>query len=404
MHLPQPQPVPDEQHQIDTMPLPARPVRPALVTAALAALMALPCSLPLAQAQTSAPASAPASAKAALSVEVVSPVSAQVPVTLQANGNIAAWQEASIGAEIAGLRLVEVRVDVGDRVRKGQLLAVFNSETIRADLAQLEAALAQARAAQADAVDNAERTRALRDTGALSAQQIQQALSAETAAQAGVAAAQAAVQAQQLRLAQTRVVAPDDGVISARTATVGAIGGAGVDLFKLIRGGRIEWRAEVPAAELVRLKAGDKAQLTTPAGRSVTGKVRKIAPTVDAQSRNGLVLVDLPVGPEGDLKPGMFARGEFSFDSRPSLTLPASAVLLRDGRAVVMQVGADQKVRQTVVRVLARLDQRVAVEGLDASARVVRQGGAFLSDGDTVRIVTAPTLPTKAAAVAAPKS
>ncbi len=378
------------------------PARPALATVAIASLLALNCGLPVAQAQSAAPASAPA--KAALSVEVISPVSAQVPVTLQANGNIAAWQEASIGAELAGLRLAEVRVDVGDRVQRGQLLAVFASDTLKADLAQLEAALAQARAAQADAVDNAERTRALRDTGALSAQQIQQALSGETAAKARVAAAEAAVQAQQLRLAQTRVVAPDDGVISARNATVGAIGGAGADLFKLIRAGRIEWRAEVPAAELVRLKAGDKAQLTTPAGRSVTGKVRRVAPTVDATSRNGLVYVDLPSGPEGDLKPGMFARGEFAFDSRPAMTLPASAVLLRDGRAVVMQVGADQKVTQTAVRVLARLDQRVAVEGLDANARVVRQGGAFLSDGDTVRTVTAPALPARSAAPAAPKS
>lgn len=385
------------------MQLPARPARLSLVIALLCAgtgLVAVTTQLPLAQAQTAAPggASGAGAAKAALSVEVVSPVSAQVPVTLQANGNIAAWQEASIGAEIAGLRLVEVSADVGDRVRKGQLLAVFASETIKADLAQLEATLAQARATLADAADNAERTRVLRDTGVLSAQQVQQALSAETAAQAGVAAAQAAVQAQQLRLAQTRVVAPDNGVISARNATVGAIGGSGADLFKLIRGGRIEWRAEVPAADLGRLKAGDVARLTTPGGRTIAGKVRKIAPTVDAQSRNGLVHVDLPVGPEGELKPGMFARGEFSFDSRAALTLPASAVLLRDGRAVVMQVGADQKVRQVIVRVLARLDQRVAVDGLDADARVVRQGGAFLSDGDTVRTVTAPALP------AAPKS
>ncbi|MGY0194207.1 efflux RND transporter periplasmic adaptor subunit [Leptothrix sp. BB-4] len=378
------------------MHLPTR-TAPALSVLLTAASLALTSLSPAAQAQAVA-ASAPAkAAKAALSVEVVSPVKATVPVTLQANGNIAAWQEASIGAELAGLRLTEVLVDVGDRVRRGQLLAVFASDTLKADLAQLEAALAQARAALADATDNAERTRNLRDTGVLSAQQVQQALSGETAAQARVAAAEAAIQLQKLRLAQTRVSAPDDGVISARNATVGAIGGA-QDLFKLIRAGRLEWRAEVPAADLARLKAGDKAELKTPGGRSLVGKVRKVAPTVDAASRNGLVYVDLPVGPEGDLKPGMFVRGDFAFDSREALVLPASAVLLRDGRAVVMQVGDDQKVTQVAVRVLARLDQRVAVDGIDATARVVRQGGAFLSDGDTVRTVQAPAKP------AAPKS
>lgn len=349
-------------------------------------------SLVTAQADAQAPA-ASAPAKAALTVSVVSPAMASVPMLLQANGNIAAWQEALVGAEATGLRLATVQADVGLRVRRGQLLATLADETVRADLAQAQAALAEAEAAAAEATANAERAATLQDSGALSASQIQQYATAALTAKARVAAQRAAVQAQQLRLKQTQVLAPDDGIVSARSATVGAVVGSGQELFRLIRGGRLEWRAELPSADLARVRAGQAATLTTPSGRTVAGTVRQVAPTVDAASRNGLVYVDLKPGPDSDARPGMFARGSFAFDARPALTLPAAAVLLRDGFSVVMRVGADNRVQQTKVQVLQRDADRVALQGLPADARVVARGAAFLSDGDTVRVVAEPAAP-----------
>jgi HlyD family secretion protein len=349
-------------------------------------------SLVTAQADAQAPA-ASAPAKAALTVSVVSPAMASVPMLLQANGNIAAWQEALVGAEATGLRLATVQADVGLRVRRGQVLATLADETVRADLAQAQAALAEAEAAAAEATTNAERAATLQDSGALSASQIQQYATAALTAKARVAAQRAAVQAQQLRLKQTQVLAPDDGIVSARSATVGAVVGSGQELFRLIRGGRLEWRAELPSADLARVRAGQAATLTTPSGRTVAGTVRQVAPTVDAASRNGLVYVDLKPGPDSDARPGMFARGSFAFDARPALTLPAAAVLLRDGFSVVMRVGADNRVQQTKVQVLQRDADRVALQGLPADARVVARGAAFLSDGDTVRVVAEPAAP-----------
>jgi HlyD family secretion protein len=349
-------------------------------------------SLVTAQADAQAPA-ASAPAKAALTVSVVSPAMASVPMLLQANGNIAAWQEALVGAEATGLRLATVQADVGLRVRRGQVLATLADETVRADLAQAQAALAEAEAAAAEATANAERAATLQDSGALSASQIQQYATAALTAKARVAAQRAAVQAQQLRLKQTQVLAPDDGIVSARSATVGAVVGSGQELFRLIRGGRLEWRAELPSADLARVRAGQAATLTTPSGRTVAGTVRQVAPTVDAASRNGLVYVDLKPGPDSDARPGMFARGSFAFDARPALTLPAAAVLLRDGFSVVMRVGADNRVQQTKVQVLQRDADRVALQGLPADARVVARGAAFLSDGDTVRVVAEPAAP-----------
>src|SRR5690606_17074369 len=144
---------------------------------------------------------------------------------------------------------------------------------------------------------NAARARELQTTGALSAQQINQYLTAERTARARLEAQRAAGRAQQLRLSNTRVLAPDDGVISARSATVGAVLPAGQELFRLIRKGRLEWRAEVPATDLARIEPGMAVTVTAGGGAPIAGKVRVVAPTVDAQTRNGIVYVDLQASP-----------------------------------------------------------------------------------------------------------
>jgi multidrug efflux pump subunit AcrA (membrane-fusion protein) len=105
--------------------------------------------------------------------------------------------------------------------------------------------------------------------------------------------AQAQLDSQLLRLKNTQLLAPDSGVISARTATVGSVVGAGTEMFKLIRQGRLEWRGEVTSAELGRITTGTGVLVTAPSGAQMKGKVRSLAPTVDAATRNGLVYVDL---------------------------------------------------------------------------------------------------------------
>jgi RND family efflux transporter MFP subunit len=325
--------------------------------------------------------------KAALTVTVTQPLTAKLPLKITANGSIAAWQEASVGTEANGLRLAEVRANVGDVVKRGQVLAVFASDTVKADAAQVNASVAEAEAALAEAAANAQRARDLQPSGALSAQQITQYLTAERTAQARLQAQRAAAQVAQLRLVQTQVVAPDAGVISSRSATVGAVLPAGQELFRLIRQGRLEWRAEVPSSDLVRVKVGLPATVAaTSGGAPVTGKVRMVAPTVDAQTRNGIVYVDL--GASTDVKAGMFARGEFDVGQSDALTLPQTAVVLRDGFNYVLKVGPDSKVTQAKVAVGRRVGDRIEItNGLDAAAKVVASGGGFLSDGDTVKVV-----------------
>ncbi|NDY91576.1 efflux RND transporter periplasmic adaptor subunit [Ideonella livida] len=353
--------------------------------------LALALVLLLGGAAAAQPASAPP--RPALTVTTVAPATAQWAQPLPAAGVIAAWQEAVVAAEGAGGRLVEVAVQVGDKVRKGQVLARLATETLQADLAQSRAGLAEAQAVAAEARANAARARELAPGGAISQQAAQQAYTAEATAAARVESVKARLAADELRLSQAQVLAPDDGVISARLAVVGGYAGTGQELFRLIRRERLEWRAEVPAAELGRLKPGLKARLTTPSGEVVAGTVRQVAPTVEPATRQGLVYVDL--APGGGARAGMHARGEFVLGERPALVLPQAALVARDGFQYVLEVGADQRVRSRKVQVGRRLGGEVEIlSGLGAQARVVAAGGAFLTEGDLVKVVgQAPALP-----------
>ncbi|WP_374710533.1 efflux RND transporter periplasmic adaptor subunit [Massilia pseudoviolaceinigra] len=336
-----------------------------------------------------------AAPKPALTVTTTKPSAATLAIKLGANGNVAAWQEAVIGSESGGLRLTDVKVNVGDVVRKGQVLAVFSADTVNADVAQARAGLLEAEANAAEAVANAARARTLETSGALSAQQISQYKTAEQTAKARIASARAALSSQQLRLKYTQVVAPDDGVISARAATVGSVVGVGTELFRMIRQGRLEWRAEVTAAELARIKPGTSAVVKAANGSELTGKVRMIAPTIDPQTRSALVYVDLPsatatTSANAPFKAGMFASGQFELGTSDAMTVPQQAVVVRDGFSYVFRLNQDGRVSQLKVQAGRRLGERIEVtKGLTAESLVVVSGAGFLNDGDLVRNVPA---------------
>ena len=334
------------------------------------------------------PANAQAAPKPALTVTVAVPESVRLPIKLAANGNIAAWQEAVIGAESSGLRLTDVRVNVGDVVKAGQVLATFATDSVQADVAQARASLLEAQANAADAAGNAERARSLQSSGALSTQQINQYQTLEKTAKARAEAAQAVLSAQQLRSRQTQVLAPDSGVISARTATVGSVVGSGAELFRMIRQGRLEWRAEVTSSELGRIAVGTPVSVVPASGGTLRGRVRMVAPSVDPQTRAALVYVDLPAsGKTSTAKAGMFARGEFELGATEALTVPQRALVVRDGFNYLFQLGDSNRVSQLKVQTGRLAGERVeVVSGLPADARIVVNGAGFLNDGDLVRL------------------
>lgn len=321
-----------------------------------------------------------------LSVQIIRPQQEEWPMLLPASGSVLAWQETVIGPEIANYRITEVRAQVGDRVRKGQVLARIASDTVASELAEAQAAVAELEASVAEAKGNAERARELRAQGFYSSQLSTQYQTTEHTAQARLAAAHARLQAARIKLGKTTVLAPDDGVISANQATVGSLTQPGQELFRLIRGGRLEWRAEVTSADLGKLRPGLAAELNAPSGEAVRGTVRSVAPGVNAETRNGLVYVDLP--PNDKVRAGMFARGHFEIARQPALTVPQSSLVLRDGFAYVFKLQGEDRVALTKVTLGRRQGERVEIAGgLSADDRIVASGGAFLADGDNVKVV-----------------
>jgi RND family efflux transporter MFP subunit len=310
----------------------------------------------------------------AMTVTSTMPRSVQWSDTFEASGAIAPWQEAIVGTQIGGYRLIDVRANVGDQVKKGQLLAAIDADLLRADLAQLQATWEEAEA-------DRERALKLKSTGAVSEQEVVQLVTrAKRAA--------AALEAKQLELRYTKIVAPDDGAISSRTATVGAVMPVGQELFRLIRANRLEWRGELTAAQLARVRAGLRIQLNLPDGGSAGATVRQIAPALDPQSRLGIVYADLDAG--STARAGMYASGHVMLENTSALVVPAESVVIRDGRNYVVALdgaGATPKVSLLPVTVGRRVGREVEVaRGIGADQRVVVRGAGLLNDGDVVRV------------------
>lgn len=350
---------------------------------------------PATSASAPAPAAPDARADTHLSVGVTTPQPLTLDRSVAASGSVAARDELVVGADAAGVRLVEVLVDVGAVVRRGQLLARGDADQLEAQLAQQEAQIRAAQAELAQAEANFERADRIRDSGVYSAEALQQRRTALDAAAARFELAQAQRRELLVRIAHTRVIAPADGTIARRNATVGAVVQSGQDLFRLIRDDELEWRAELPDHALQRVAPGAVVRLAGLGGAAIEGRVRLVAPTVDTRTRNGTVHVALPRGVP--LKAGSHADGEIVLGSAPMLTLPESVLLYRDGRPFVYVVGADRVARLTRIETGTR--QRGLVEvtgGLPRDARVVATGAGFVKDGE--RVSATPEAQARAAA------
>ncbi|QDC43132.1 efflux RND transporter periplasmic adaptor subunit [Methylophilus medardicus] len=328
--------------------------------------------------------------KAALSVEMTRPAIVQWPKTLEMNGSIFPWQEALVSAEITGLRIQQVLSDVGAQVSKGQPLILLADETVKADLQKQLATVEKDKAALAEAKSNADRAREIKDSGALSAQKINEYVIAEQTAKANLALSEAELENQRIRLRQTKVVAPDDGVISSRSANLGNVVSAGTELFRLVRQGRIEWRGEINADQQNALHAGQAVRLRLSGDKSVIGKVRLISPTVDSNTRNALVYVDIP---KDSAKPGMYVQGQVDIGQQQGIAVPLGSVTYRDGFAYVFELtpadsrGLRKVIQRKVQTGRTRGELIELLSGVAAEASLVLSGGAFLNDGDTVSVV-----------------
>jgi RND family efflux transporter MFP subunit len=331
---------------------------------------------------------ADARAPSVLTVEVVAPQTQNWPQTLQASGPVTAWQEVIVSPETGGLRIAELLVDVGASVKRGQLLARLADATVKAEVRKQEAAVAQARASLDQAVSNTRRAKIAESSGALSAQKIEEYRITEATSRASLASAQAELDSSKLKLIQTRIVAADDGIVSSKSAVLGNVVSAGAELFRLVRQAKVEWRPELDARQVALVRVGQIARVTLPGGEQVEGKVRLVGPTLSTTTGRGTVYASLPAASAS--RSGMFANGTLELDAKSALTLPQSAIVMRDGRSYVYVVGSGDKVSSHPVATGRRQGDRIEVlSGLAGDARVVAGGGAFLSEGVQVTVAGA---------------
>jgi len=271
---------------------------------------------------------APAVSRPALTVQTTTLREDKWARTIAANGSIVPWQEAIISAQVQGLRIAQVNVGIGDHVQQGDVLVTLGNISRTSD---------------------------------------------EPAASYSP---------------QGRIVAPDSGIISAANAIVGSISQSGTELFRLIRKGRLEWRPELTAEELMTIRKGMTAEITVGEGRVIKGTVRAISPSVNMQTRYGYALITLP--DSSGIVAGAFARGTFdvSGGKKTLLTLPQSAVMQRGSMTYVLVVGPDNHVHERAVTIGQRNGDRVQIrQGLNANEPVVESGGSFLTEGDVVLVV-----------------
>ena len=334
--------------------------------------------------------------QAVLSVETVMPSQESIGNTLSAEGTISAKDVANVSAKVNGVAIESVLVEEGQRVKAGQVLAIFDTDAVEQQVLQAEADVAEAQATLANASADAARVLPLLDIDAISKQEADRYRTSELRAKASLQASKARLSNQRLNLDNANVVAPVSGVISGKMAEVGMVAG-GEPLFTIIKNGVLEWRADIDPKLIGEVSVGTPVKVSLPNKQSVMGEVSRIAPTAD---NNRQITIYASLSANTAARAGMYQTGEFLIGSASMQTVPNAAIVSNDGYDYVMLVTGiktqnnktNGRIKQQRVTLGERLGDSVAIkEPLPSESRVVKQGGSFLNDGDLVRIVDSAT-------------
>jgi HlyD family secretion protein len=314
-----------------------------------------------------------------------------MPTTIEIIGTISARHDMPIGVEGDAGRVAAVYVEAGDRVTRGQVLARLNVTVLAPQVANLEAALEQARA-EADLADaEYHRAVAVGASGALSAEETQRRKSNSVTAAAKIKVAAAQLAEAQARLARAEVRAPADGIILTRNVEVGQTATSGGEaLFRLSENGEVELRGQVAEQDLPLLKVGQEVSVRlTGTSQAYPGQVRLLGAVIDPQTRLGTVRVALK--PDPNLRPGAFARAEVTVSNAERTVLPQTAVLTDEKGSYVLIVDAQNKLERRAVHVSGIVGNGVSLEGVKDREEVVATAGAFLQEGEVVKPVVKDT-------------
>jgi HlyD family secretion protein len=389
-------------------------IRLKLPSSRFAAALLAAAALPLAAGQGFAADTKPnpVAASPLPAIRVVAAERRELVETLAVNGTVVARDEAAAGTDLNGMIVTALNFDIGDMVRKGDVLAVLDRSMLDTQLAQMratrgqaEASVAQMDAQIADAKVNVkqadeelERAVALQKKAVASKAQLDNAQNAAAGARARLDTAVKALAASQAQIAvidaqisgvevqidKTELRAPADGLVLARAATVGGVvSPSSGPLFRIAIDAKFELEASVAETALPRLAVGMESAVALPGVvERIDGKVRRIAPEVDQGSRLGLIRIALPK--EAPARAGSFARAEIELSRREGVAVPVSAVLYQ-GETPLLQVVQEGRVATTPVTLGARAAGNVEVlSGVAEGEEVVARAGTFVADGDQV--------------------
>jgi HlyD family secretion protein len=342
--------------------------------------------------------------------------------TVLVTGSLIAREDVLVAPEVEGLRIIELRADQGDTVKKGDVLAVLETVTLDTQLAQNQANLERSTAAIAqansqivevqarltEAKAQLERAQPLTKQGYLSESTLDARTAAKRSLEALLVSAQSGLRAAEAekvqleaarreldwRRSRSQIRAPVDGIISRRSAHIGGIAtavglAAGDPMFRIVQNGEIELDAEVGESQLRKLKVGQTAAITIADGSSTTGKVRLISPEVDNTTRLGRVRIF--IGADEKLRVGSFASGQVETARQRGLAIPVSAVST-SGNAATVLVLDDNTVRERNIETGLTSAGLIEVRnGVAEGERVISRAGTFLQDGDIVRPIDTAT-------------
>lgn len=325
------------------------------------------------------------------SVTVIVPGTADVAARVAATGSISARRDMPVGVAGEGGMISAIRVEAGQYVNKGQVLAEIESSVQRAQVQQLQASVVQAKADARLAQSELDRANALVARGFISKADIDRRTATRDSANALVAVTQAQVREMQERLNRLAIRAPEAGLVLQRNVEPGQIVSSGSGgLYRIAAGGQMELRAQVAEQDMPGLAVGQEATII-PIGSSnrYVGRVWLLEPVIDPTTRQGVARIALPNVAE--LRSGGFASVVIDGPRAQRPLLPQSAVLTDREGTYVLVVDAGNVVRRVSVATGAVTPQGIAiVSGLTGREQVVQSAGAFLNPGEKVTPRLAP--------------
>ena len=322
-----------------------------------------------------------------IAVVTAHPVRRTIVPQLHFSGSLDPEWQAQVAAKVDG-RLEKVYVHEGDRVEKGQVLAILEQMDTDANLLSAKGSYLDAQTSLRKAETDLARYEKLYATGAVSQQVVDDYRFARDNAAAKLEAARGSLQGMESKAAGTVVTAPADGIVAKRFYQEGYYAKAGTPLFAIADISMLKTTIHIPEGQVTGVKVGNEADIALPAypGKKLVGKITRIAPVADLPAHT--FAAEVSVDNSEGLLAGVYANVSLIGEPREQvLTIPMNAIVMRDDQQTVFVADAQGVVQRRVLS-LGYSDDKVAevVSGLDEKDTIVVEGHNKLREGSRINL------------------